>query len=142
MISVSKLTQIGFDKTWFIPLLRARFTYASSVWPVTATIIGWCNFLSKICYLISPVASYPSMNGMLQSIMMRSQSQDNPLFDKIFYFTRSRACLPSNALSHIFLTSMTLTEYFKMTMIASMLNPWSSTIRILLGLLNETSRNL
>ena len=54
------------------------------------------------------------------------------LCSSTFFFTESKAYFPSYTQSTILSESLTLIENFNMILSASMLNPWSSTIRILL----------
>ena len=122
----------GLLATWFMPLWRHFMTSCLLVYPVTAVMTGWTMSLEYKYSLISCVASYPSMNGILQSIKMRLYWHKP--FCLTLFLTFSKAYLPLKQKSQRFSAS-TPRPYLRMMMMASMLNCWSSTIKIRYSLL-------
>ena len=135
-INLSNFTSIGLDSTQFIPDNMDLLTYSCSQCPVTAEMIGCAKPTSSRKVLICMVDSYPSMMGMLQSISMRSKLQNLPLFSLQSSITFQRASQPfiADTMRSEFVMPM---EYFKITVKASRLNDWSSTIRIFLGFITQ-----
>ena len=126
-------TLTGFESTWFIPLIMALFTYSCSQWPVTADIIGWMKLLSWRIYLILSVVSYPSRNGMLQSIKIKSNLswfRPTDFLVSTSFLMISIASRPSKQCSQTLVVWIPIL-YFRMIRRASMLKDWSSTIKIL-----------
>ena len=121
---------MGLFKTWFIPLSRAFWMQTYSECPVTATIIGCYILRSCKCRRILEEASQPSIMGILQSIRTRSYELNLYLLSAASLIIISRAYFPSQTQSQISLTSLSFIEYLRMIISASILNPWSSTIRI------------